>query len=142
MSPQQRYNLRNKAKVKREHRLWTLRNIDHVKAYAKAYRQKHLKRINDVVRDYTFKRLYGITLTQYRELLKKQNNRCALCHNPEVKFKKRLSVDHNHKTGQVRALLCLGCNTKLAIIENVQFVSLAKKYLREYDNVQTKRRAR
>lgn len=40
----------------------------------------------------------------------KQAAKCGVCEKPESAFKMRLSVDHNHKTGQVRGLLCYRCN--------------------------------
>ena len=44
------------------------------------------------------------------EFLKKQNGKCAICGKPQTAFKKRLNLDHNHKTGQLRGLLCYFCN--------------------------------
>ena len=55
-----------------------------------------------------YKRLYGITLEQYAELLIVQGGLCAICGKPDDN--RLLSVDHNHKTGQVRGLLCSDCN--------------------------------
>ena len=54
---------------------------------------------------------FGITDEQYDTLLASQNGRCAICKNPPKK--KRLSIDHDHKTGLIRGLLCLWCNHKL-----------------------------
>lgn len=45
-----------------------------------------------------------------QKLSDNQNGCCAICKKPESSFKMRLSVDHNHKTGQVRGLLCYRCN--------------------------------
>lgn len=57
---------------------------------------------------------YGITEIQYNELLKSQNEVCAICHKPETgKRNKRLCVDHNHSTGKIRGLLCNKCNVIL-----------------------------
>lgn len=54
---------------------------------------------------------YGITEERYAELLKQQKGRCAICRNrPRTQ---RLAVDHNHKTGAVRGLLCKRCNHDL-----------------------------
>ncbi len=39
-----------------------------------------------------------------------QGGCCAMCKRAENTFKRRLNVDHNHKTGQVRGLLCYRCN--------------------------------
>ena len=54
---------------------------------------------------------YGITEERYAELFKQQNGRCAICRNrPRTQ---RLAVDHDHKTGEVRGLLCKRCNHDL-----------------------------
>jgi hypothetical protein len=39
-----------------------------------------------------------------------QNHKCGICGKDESLFKNKLSVDHNHKTGLVRGLLCYRCN--------------------------------
>lgn len=62
-------------------------------------------------RNYALRVRYGITLQEYRELLEKQNGVCAIC--GRGPGKRSLHVDHCHKTGKVRALLCNGCNTTL-----------------------------
>lgn len=36
--------------------------------------------------------------------------RCAICNRPATTFRKRLAVDHDHKTKEIRGLLCLHCN--------------------------------
>jgi len=53
---------------------------------------------------------YGVTPAHYDELLKQQGGLCAICKQPG---KKRLAVDHDHVSGQVRGLLCSGCNIGL-----------------------------
>lgn len=59
------------------------------------------------------KRIYGISVAQYNELLEKQNHSCALCGKHEDQEKHNLCVDHNHITGEIRGLLCRYCNHKL-----------------------------
>ena len=51
---------------------------------------------------------WGITPAQYNEMLDSQGGRCAICLDPPIK--KRLAVDHDHDTGEVRGLLCSKCN--------------------------------
>lgn len=54
---------------------------------------------------------YGITEERYQELFKQQKGRCAICRNkPRTQ---RLAVDHDHKSGEVRGLLCKRCNHDL-----------------------------
>lgn len=54
-----------------------------------------------------------MTLSDYNEMLKSQGHSCALCHRHEDEFKMNLSVDHDHKTLEVRGLLCTYCNRRL-----------------------------
>ena len=63
-------------------------------------------------------RMYGITIDDYTKMLTKQKGVCFLCGKPPngKKFK-RLHVDHDHKTGEVRGLLCRGCNGLLGWYE-------------------------
>ena len=55
------------------------------------------------------KNKYGITLEQHNNMLVAQEGKCAVC---EILFEhRRINVDHDHKTGEVRGLLCYQCNT-------------------------------
>ena len=58
---------------------------------------------------------YGITVERYAEMFKEQHEVCAICSLPETRkingILCRLSIDHDHKTGKARALLCAACNT-------------------------------
>lgn len=56
------------------------------------------------------KRKYGITLKQYNEKLKAQDSRCELCGRHKSEFTRSLAVDHDHKSGRIRGLLCFTCN--------------------------------
>ncbi len=66
----------------------------------------------------------GIDATRYQEMLREQNGVCAICHKPETHRDglsgkpKDLAIDHDHKTGAVRALLCSSCNTALGLFED------------------------
>jgi hypothetical protein len=62
-------------------------------------------------RDGDLRRLYGITLADYRRLLTHQGGVCAICRRPPVN--RALHVDHDHTTKVVRGLLCFDCNRHL-----------------------------
>jgi hypothetical protein len=89
-------------------------------------RKNPLKHLNNKL-----KSLYKISLTAYNKMLKAQNYKCALC-DKKNRDKRKLAVDHNHKTNRVRALLCVRCNTKLGIIEDKIFMRKALNYLRRF----------
>ena len=61
----------------------------------------------------TVKFKYGITKDQYDKMLSDQGGHCALCDSApcDTPGKKRLAIDHNHETGEVRGLLCRECNS-------------------------------
>jgi hypothetical protein len=65
--------------------------------------------------DYMYERrlatVYGMSRDEYDARLAAQGGRCAICRN--APRKRRLAVDHNHKTGEIRGLLCTRCNQKL-----------------------------
>lgn len=55
---------------------------------------------------------YGLALDGYDRLYLAQGGRCYICRRATGKTR-RLAVDHDHKTGKVRGLLCKSCNTML-----------------------------
>ncbi len=79
---------------------------------------------------------YGITYEDYNKLFNKQNGLCAGCYRHQAQFKRRLNVDHDHKTGKVRGLLCMKCNTLLGFVEDdPQILQRLQEYLRRNNNV-------
>jgi hypothetical protein len=66
-----------------------------------------------------------------------QNDTCAICKQPEtVKQQgkqRRLSIDHDHTTNQVRDLLCSNCNTMLGFFDdNPELLEAAAAYLTKH----------
>lgn len=79
-------------------------------------------------RKWYLKVAYGISEEQRQQMLKQQNERCAICG-----LKRPLDVDHNHDTGVVRQLLCRKCNQGLGLFnENPALLSKAAAYLEKY----------
>src|ERR1051326_2981575 len=65
-----------------------------------------------------------------QRLSDKQNGKCGICNKDEKEFKNRLSVDHNHKTGLVRGLLCYRCNKFIVGRHTYESASKLLEYLR------------
>lgn len=72
---------------------------------------------------------YGLTPQQFEEIFKKQEGRCAICRRATL-----LHIDHNHKTGKVRGLLCYTCNSALGCVnDDPSLLSKAIDYLVQHD---------
>ena len=56
---------------------------------------------------------YGITIKEWKRLYRKQKGRCAICLKKAGRGRRGLHVDHNHKTGKLRGLMCPPCNRGL-----------------------------
>lgn len=100
------------------------------KDFSKEEKIKHRERIwsAKLVRE------YGITSDEYYILLKNQHELCGICGERFTDSKTKsvdtkLCVDHCHKTGKVRGLLCRKCNLALQVVENTLFVQKAISYL-------------
>lgn len=70
---------------------------------------------------------YGLTEADYRRLEHRQGGACAICGDqPELLF-----VDHDHRTGAVRGLLCDPCNRAIGHLRDSPGVcTRAAEYLR------------
>jgi len=84
-------------------------------------------------RAYQLKKNFDLTIEQYNNMLKKCSSVCEICGSSDTKHakQKHFNVDHCHKTGKVRGLLCHACNIGLSKFEdNPEFLQNAINYLR------------
>src|ERR1035437_3951143 len=92
----------------------------------------HLQYSRDQAYGYRLMRFFGLTFDEYQTKVAAQNGLCAICCRPSVK--KRLTVDHNHTTEQIRGLLCHRCNLVLGLIEESDTLALAlAAYLNKWE---------
>lgn len=85
------------------------------------------------------KRKYNISIEEYDEMLKLQNNSCAICKTQEQSGKGCLHLDHCHSSGIVRKLLCSRCNMMLGLArDNIEILKTSIDYLIEYHNIKEK----
>lgn len=94
--------------------------------YARDYRVKY----PDRTRKTNWKCKYGITPEDFYAKLKEQNNKCAICERDADEYTRIFSVDHNHKTGVNRGLVCDPCNYGLGFYEKHKEKYI--KYLEKY----------
>jgi hypothetical protein len=74
---------------------------------------------------------YNITPEDYKELFDIQEGKCAICGTHQNDLKQNLCVDHNHKTGAIRGLLCGKCNRGIGNLnDNIITLENAINYLK------------
>jgi hypothetical protein len=77
-----------------------------------AQKRKHYASHTATWRDYARFKKYGITAEQFADVLQSQGNRCPICERDFSETRKP-HVDHDHRTGLVRGLLCNACNVAI-----------------------------
>jgi hypothetical protein len=97
---------------------------------------KHCKKCHYQVygRNSHFLRSYGITESEYNTIAESQNWKCKVCDQAHelIQFS-RLVVDHCHKNGGVRGLICQGCNMALGNAkDNPEILRKLADYLDKY----------
>lgn len=71
---------------------------------------------------YRLKRLYRMTIPEFNHMMAQQNSVCAICREPSSET---LHIDHDHKTGRVRALLCRHCNSAIGYLRESPLLARA-----------------
>ena len=129
-----RYNNSGKGKETRQKYASSPEGKEVRKKYNREYNLKH-KRDQ---RGKNLKRLYNMGIDDYNNMLDKQHGRCAMCfETPEVAHanfrKKNFYVDHDHKTGKNRELLCHKCNALLGYADDsILLLQEAIRYLEKH----------
>jgi hypothetical protein len=88
-------------------------HVDH----ATQWNKDHPDRFRLNQRRMVVKKRYGITLEDYAALLASQGGRCAVCGTSDP-GKQTWHIDHCHKTGVVRGVLCGRCNRSIGAFED------------------------
>jgi Recombination endonuclease VII len=130
----------NKERIAQYQKEWRARNAASVSEYQKAYQVVYKDK--DDVMFKTWKRNlfrnYGMTPECFNALWQQQSGLCDVCKAPMLP-KGRTSdaacVDHNHATGEVRGLLCRGCNHGIGCLkDSPKVLQQAIEYLEKRGN--------
>ena len=112
-------------------RRYVCKTCDH--AYGVRWRVRNPDRhtqTSEYRRNSELKRRYGITVVQYDSILSLQKHSCAICLTPQQAEERAYPVDHDHVTGEVRGILCHGCNLGLGHFnDNPVVINNAKEYI-------------
>lgn len=120
-------NARKRLAIKRK---WREQNLDAYRTQTQEYYRRNRSKILAACRGYVLLRQFGLTEEKYKSLSKSQGDRCAVCRGLQLKGKS-LAVDHDHRTGRIRGLLCTPCNTGIGLLgDSYEGVASALSYLR------------
>lgn len=101
-----------------------------VAASNKKSRSKNPQSVQRSLRKAKLKR-FGLSEEDYTKMLVSQNGVCAVCKQPGFK---RLAVDHCHKTGKIRGLLCSSCNSAEGLLKSDSTIIRALADYVEYND--------
>ncbi len=102
--------------------------------YSRAQRVKNPSKFKAKAHKARLRYLYDISVDQFDSMFRGQNGACAICGKQNLNGR-RLCIDHDHKTGKVRGLLCSPCNGFLGQIDDDKSAALkAIQYLEKYEN--------
>lgn len=121
---------------------WQARNRSAIQKYNKEYRAQNRDKLNLAYIDYQLRKKYGISSAEKAEILAQQDGKCAGCGTGDPGIanqtgKKSWHVDHDHKTGERRGILCRQCNLILGMADDDPQVLLGLvTYLARYQALQ------
>lgn len=131
-----RWQKQNPEKVREYYRRWAAAHPEAARERCRQWKRKNRERVRETHRrwrarnpgkslEYHRKRQYGLTPKDFMSLLTRQKRRCAIC-----RKRRELVIDHSHKTGRVRGLLCGSCNSGLGMLGDSRAILIrATKYI-------------
>lgn len=133
------YRQANLERIQERDRKWKRENYKKNKEKVNLMQKKWRIKNPNSFKNTRLKKHYGITIDEYNLMLKKQNNLCDICEQPETAaFKKtkkikNLSIDHDHKNKKIRSLLCNKCNCLIGYArESIELLEKAIQYLKRH----------
>lgn len=92
----------------------------------KQWAEDNPDKVKETRRKSKLKKKYGISVEDYDKMFAEQGGKCFLCNKEHER--RPLNVDHCHKTGEVRKLLCDKCNLALGLVDDS--VELLENFIR------------
>lgn len=139
-----KYYRDNKVRRDLKTKLWCIANKERRKEYLHEHyiknkskystlsKKRYLKNKDSIRRKqkiYLLKVKYNLTNDEYKKMKKDQHNECYICNR-----KLPLKIDHDHKTGKVRKLLCNNCNLLIGLCnESISILENSILYLKRHN---------
>lgn len=107
-----KYREENKETINANSRKFYQNNKERLNKNSKEYYKQNKHKMTERNKKYTRSTKYGISQEQYDDMLDKQGHKCNIC-KEALDMDRATHVDHCHKTGRVRGILCRTCNLGL-----------------------------
>lgn len=110
------------------HKIYCEKNRDKIREQRKEFRRLNKDRLS-------FKKNRAkCPPEKFKMLFEEQKGRCAICNLHQNKMRRRIAIDHNHKTNQTRGLLCDNCNRCLGLLkDSKEILAKAIDYLNKHE---------
>lgn len=99
-------------------------------------KERHIQRTKRQIRHSDLRRKFGISVDDFEHMKMEQGGKCAIC-GKIPKEKHGLGVDHDHRNGVIRKLLCPKCNAMLGMAnDKIEILQIAIDYLKAHQTYQ------
>lgn len=139
------YYRRNKQRIRAKQRTLYAANPEPAKTASHKYRREILgaqprapklsrDEVNRRKRERTRRQTYNVSPEQYEDMIARQKDCCAICERSFETSRER-NIDHDHRTGRVRKLLCCDCNRGLGCFrDSMAALFRAAEYIAEHED--------
>jgi Recombination endonuclease VII len=100
----------------RLHKEYCEKNRDKIREQRKEFRRLNKTRLS------ISKNRAKCSPEKFKALFEEQRGCCAICGLHQSKMRRRIAIDHNHETNEIRGLLCDNCNRCLGLLKDSQEV--------------------
>jgi len=115
------------------HKKWIEENPLEYAESRKSYKERNREKIARKAKFYGLKKRHGLSQEDFERMCREQGEKCAICGDPPMGKQPTLCVDHCHRSGRIRSLLCKSCNRAIGLFkEDPKRLLSAVAYLRRH----------
>lgn len=128
------YYSEHKEERKESAKTWRKHNMEKSRVIHRKSSNRYYKENKDQLENKRLLKVYGLSKEDRDILFESQENKCAICKS-NTSGKPGFSIDHNHKTGSIRGILCNTCNLILGQLnDDTSILESMLLYLKKYEN--------
>ncbi len=126
------YYLKNIEKLRKKRKEYCDTHREWKRTYDRQWQKIHKEARSIISKRHYYKKHYGLTVEEKKDMYVLQNGICFLCPNPLPKEWIKANIDHDHSNNVVRKLLCDSCNRQMSAVDNEYWLNKAIIYRNSY----------